>query len=166
MEKMKRVFKFLGFFTLALLIMAFLAPSEKEKKEELKKEISKIENEVLKISALNIEDNLISYTRLHNYYPKNDKYKNKFLKYKKLEKYESLCRMSSRNSDQKKLVKQNSYSEISKELKWENFNELLLESKFTGENALDHKVNFVSKYKCSIKNNQVFLKKIFLKVDN
>lgn len=164
MERMKKTFKFLGLFTLALIIMAFLAPSDEEKKEQLKKEISQIENTVLKIPALNVEDNLIAYTKLHEYYPKNEKYKSKYLKYKTLEEHESLCRISSRDIDQKSLLNKDSYSEVSKNLKWQNFNELLLETKFTGKNALDHKINFISKYKCSIKDKQVYLKKIYIKV--
>lgn len=145
-------------------LIAFFSPTEKEKNEKEKNEIVKLESEVLKIPALNINKNLEAYTKLSNYYKDNEKYKNKYEKYKELDSIQSYCLEASKDLNIKSLKNSNSYNnETYKFSKWISPKEFITNFTFTGKNAFGVEYKFNSQYKCEIKKAGTTIETIFIK---
>jgi hypothetical protein len=162
---MKKIYKRVGLVVLVMAIALIVSPSQAERDQELKEEIEKIRSEVLSIPELNVEENLYSYTRLSEYYTKNESYLLKRAKYQHLSSNESMCREKARESDQKSLISRDTYEgiESARSNKWISEREFMTTSSFTGLNAYGVDQKFSAQYQCTFLSEGMRIKRIFLK---
>jgi len=153
---------------LAIIVVIFglLSPTPEEKKANEEKRMVALKVEVLNISKLDINKNLEAYKKLSKFYKDDNKYINKYNKYKKLNDIQTYCLAKSVSLNKGFLNNPNTYNnERFKFSKWLNENEYITNFEFTGKNAFNVEYKFNSQYKCKIidiENDKVTIETTFI----
>lgn len=165
LEKIKKRLKQVGFFAIALTILALVfAPSKEEAQAQKLEKIKNLEAQAQK--SIDPYDSMIFYEELLELDPANESYKTNFDKFTKLESYMENCKIKTRLIDQNFLNFPDSYKEDIRAGKFTDENTIVLSANFSGENLFKQKHNFKSMYKCTISKDDIYINKIsFLEIN-
>jgi len=156
----KKIKKIAIIFIVMVAIGVYNIPSKEEKEAEL----IELKAKAKKMNKLEVDENIIVYKKLLEHEPKNNIYKTELNKYIRMDKIAQECRVESRKKDKSSLVNPSTYSDTSDRLEvWENNKIFYTQSTFLGKNKLGLEFKYMAKYKCTIKNDGLSIKKLFLK---
>lgn len=166
---MKKLFYgFIAFIVLIVVVVATIDPDEKIN------EIKELEKKALAIPGEDIEANYFAYKQLVEKneffrddakYDKTGKFQKKFDYYKKYYDMSQTCRISVKEDTKKLLQNPTTYDFNRYDEKWDG-KIYYYQPRFSGKSLIGVETQFIAKYKCELKGDEVDITRIFFRKDN